>query len=546
MIESYLGLFPEQLKYLLLDLRQFSFYHNAHYVLPRSRRYILTERGPRQYHSVFNGTKELKEIIKDHKLRINHGYGPVYITTLMVKFLCLIANKAASLDPSGRGIEMEADKPNWYDALNGLPGLLGSSLSETFELKRLALFLLNSLKQLSAPESVGIFVELYDFIGAINQILISESDPLIYWQKANDAKEYYRERIHRGIDGNEKEMSIADVRRFLEGVIDRVNKAVSAAPGQNGLYPTYFYHSIEQYELAEASGHSTYRQVRPQKFRCHTLPLFLEGFVHALRVQGDNGQAKVIYEQVKESPLFDKKLKMYKVNADLSKETEEIGRTRIFPRGWLENESIWLHMEYKFLLELLRNGLYEEFYENFKDTLIPFLAPEKYGRNILENSSFIVSSAHEDKNLHGRGYVARLSGSTAEFLHMWLLMNVGANPFSADAKGRVSLTFRPALPGWLFTKEESVVRFKGKDSTWQNIKLAKNSYAFNFLGSTLVVYHNPGRKNTYGQGKAQIQKIEIRYPNGKKPVVLSQAGIPQPHIEDIRSGKAERIDVFFS
>jgi len=43
-----------------------------------------------------------------------------------------LANKAASLDPSGIGIEMEANKPNWYDSLNGLPGLLGSSISETF------------------------------------------------------------------------------------------------------------------------------------------------------------------------------------------------------------------------------------------------------------------------------------------------------------------------------------------------------------------------------------------------------------------------------
>ena len=30
-----------------------------------------------------------------------------------------------------------------------------------------------------------------------------------------------------------------------------------------------------------------------------------------------------------------------------------------FPR--LKNESIWLHMEYKYLLELLKNGLYAEF-----------------------------------------------------------------------------------------------------------------------------------------------------------------------------------------
>jgi hypothetical protein len=40
------------------------------------------------------------------------------------------------------GIEMEAGRPGWYDALNGLPGLFGSSMPETYELLRLVNFLL--------------------------------------------------------------------------------------------------------------------------------------------------------------------------------------------------------------------------------------------------------------------------------------------------------------------------------------------------------------------------------------------------------------------
>ena len=104
---------------------------------------------------------------------------------------------------------------------------------------------------------------------------------------------------------------------------------------------------------------------------------------------------------------------------------EEIGRCRIFTPGWLENESVWLHMEYKYILELLKAGLYEEFYDNFKRVLIPFQDPRQYGRSILENSSFLVSSAFPDKRLHGNGFVARLSGSTAEFLEIWLKINSG-------------------------------------------------------------------------------------------------------------------------
>ena len=80
-------------------------------------------------------------------------------------------------------------------------------------------------------------------------------------------------------------------------------------------------------------------------------------------------------------------------------------------------------MEYKYLLEILKAGLYAEFFEDFKQILIPFQDSQVYRRSPLENSSFLVSSAHPDEKLHGAGFVARLSGSTAEFLEIWLRNN---------------------------------------------------------------------------------------------------------------------------
>ena len=47
LIESYLALYPENLRLLLLEKKVFSFYHNTHYVLLRAQRYILTGRGVR-------------------------------------------------------------------------------------------------------------------------------------------------------------------------------------------------------------------------------------------------------------------------------------------------------------------------------------------------------------------------------------------------------------------------------------------------------------------------------------------------------------------
>jgi hypothetical protein len=126
---------------------------------------------------------------------------------------------------------------------------------------------------------------------------------------------------------------------------------------------------------------------------------------------------------------------MVKVNAPLDSQSHAIGRARAFTPGWLENESIWLHMSFKYLLELLKAGLYEEYFEAFQAHLPAFMDPQVYGRSPLENSSFIVSSAHPDETLHGNGFVARLSGSTAEFLSMWVVMTAGLQPFQVEQGG---------------------------------------------------------------------------------------------------------------
>ena len=51
-------------------------------------------------------------------------------------------------------------------------------------------------------------------------------------------------------------------------------------------------------------------------------------------------------------------------------------------------------MEFKYILELIKNELYEEFFEDIKTAMPPFMNPEVYGRSILENSSFIAFGRH--------------------------------------------------------------------------------------------------------------------------------------------------------
>jgi len=532
LMQSYLSLYPEKLKELFWEKKVFNFFLSDFYVLPREARYYLTPAGVRQYHSLAEHDKQVQARPKGYKLRGKDGHGEIYTTTLLVKLVCLLANKAASLDPSGIGIEMEANKPNWYDALNGLPGLLGSSISETFEVKRFAVFVKEALEKIKLDNQAtcAVFEELADFVQGLSHVLSTEADPLKYWQKSNDLKEHYRHSIRYGIKGQEKALTIAEIKKFLEGIVERCNAGILKAKYSNDLFATYFYHEVTEYDLLDKSHHGEHH-VRANAFKRHDLPLFLEGFVHALRTGSNAQEAGSLYKAVKSSKVYDRKLGMYKVNTDLSKESDEIGRTRIFPAGWLENESIWLHMEYKYLLELLRGGLAQAFFNEAKGILIPFLNPVKYGRSILQNSSFIVSSAHEDKKLHGQGFVARLSGSTAEFIHMWLLMNLGLNPFQLDDQGRLTLRFDPLLPSWLFTHQA--------DGSFP-----ARSYSFKLFAKILVTYHNPRLKDTFGPQAVKAQKIVLTYPN-RKTLEIAGGLLGESYAMDVREGKVKTIDVYF-
>jgi hypothetical protein len=525
LIKSYLSLYPEKLKELFLEKRVFNFFLNDFYVLGRDARFVLTPAGVRQYHSLVEADRKVQAKAKGYKLRGKDGSGAVYTTSLLVKLICLLANKAASLDPSGIGIEMEANKPDWYDALNGLPGLLGSSISETFEVKRFAIFVKESVEQLRLDDQAAIMVfeELADFIQGLSGVLSTQPDPLKYWQKSNDLKEHYRHAVRYGIKGEEKALSVSEIKKFLKEIIEKCDAGILLARQSNDLFATYFYHEVTEYDLLDKPDHGQHH-VRANAFKRHDLPLFLEGFVHALRVSSSADEAKTLYKAVRSSKLYDRNLRMYKVNADLSKESDEIGRTRIFPAGWLENGSVWLHMEYKYFLELLRCGLAKEFFTEIHGALVPFLDPSTYGRSILQNSSFIVSSAHEDKNLHGRGFVARLSGVTAEFLHMWLVMNMGLNPFVLDDQNHLTLRFNPLLPSWLFTK-------------------SARTYSFKLFAKIMVTYHNPRLKDTFGPKGVKAQKIVLTYPD-RKSIEIAGGVLNESHAMDVREGAVTSVDVF--
>jgi len=520
LIEAYLAIFPDRKTDLLFESDPLPFFDNAHVVKPRAARYVLSNGDPRQLNAVTEDPEKAALIQARNEnpnwVRSNNGKGDIFRLPLFSKLALLALIKFATLDPGGMGIQMEAGRPGWYDAMNGLPGLFGSSMPETCELLRLVNFLTEVLAE--SPHKVLLPVEAKTLIDAIENTSNFESDALTAWDVRSVALESYRTAVNLGFDG---ETMTFDLESLLEVMREYLHHAIAKAKTFAAeVLPTYFIYDVTDYELTGTVDADGRAFIRPAGFTAKALPNFLEGPVRLMKVLGQQ-EAQELAGAVKESDLLDSKLEMYKVNASLEDEPFEIGRARAFTPGWLENESIWMHMAFKYLLELQNAGLYAEFFTAFKQHLPAFMDSEIYGRSPLENSSFIVSSAHPDPSLHGNGFVARLSGSTAEFLSMWVLMTAGKQPFRME-DGELVLRLQPALPGWMFD--------------------AEGRFTFRFLGSCKVILHNPSQQDTFGEGQ-DIKKIELCF--GDTNIRINGDKIGSPFAEKIRDGEINLIQLHY-
>ena len=506
LIESYLSVYPERREALLFDDARYRWYETKVFVNPRIKRYCMTENGLRQYHALDETAKTT------NRKWMQTADGLDARSTLMEKLILLCAIKTATLDATGMGVEMEGGRPGWYDALNGMPGLLGSSMAESCELARLLAFTADALEQRGG--SIGLYEEIAQLAGSVSGLLAAEDDPFLRWHQVNQVKEAYRDATKYGYSGLRHQISCSELANSLREMELIVLSGIEKAEAENGgLIPTYFTFDAEDVTVTPEGP-------MPTVLVPKALPLFLEGPVRQFKLELSHEKKTALAERVRSSGLYDRKLKMYKVNESLAEVSYEAGRAKAFTPGWLENESVWLHMEYKYLLELLKNGLYAQFAEAFRDAAVPFLDPEMYGRSPLENSSFIASSANPDPSVHGRGFVARLSGSTAEFIHMWQILFFGTNPFYLE-DGQLRLVFAPFLPEYLMP-ENGIV-----EAT--------------FLGKIPVVYRAEGYA-TLIPGKTSVLSYRLTMADGTENMVCAPALDAQDALA-VRNGSVIKIEV---
>jgi hypothetical protein len=532
LIETYLLIYPDKVKELLFDDEVYKYYQSPVDVLPRSQKYGLTKKNVvRQYGSTARWNAHDLEQMKMKEWRSNwhrQRDGQIYCSTLMAKLISLATVKFATLDPLGYGISMEANKPGWNDAMNGLPGLLASSVPEAIELYRLLGFITSNLKHYEKID-VKIYAELSGLMEGITRNLLlartNHQTQFEYWDHVTTLLETYRSDIRLTISGEEKTLSGLTLLPQLELMKEYLKKHLEELYKMYDIMPTYLRYDVSAYARLQKDGNPVktpygLEAVSAKEFVMRALPPFLEAPARFLKVAKDFGSydLKKRYQSIKGSGIFDEKLRMYKTSDDLDGETIEIGRIRAFTKGWLERESDFMHMTFKYLFGLLKSGEYDAFFHDIKTNMPPFLNAKMYGRSIYENSSFIATSNNPDPAVHGQGFVSRLSGSNTEVLSMWFTMMFGHKPFYME-EGTLRLALKPILPAAFFKDE--IIKTK-------------------FLGSIEIVYQNTSGLNTYDP-KVSVRQYELIGHEEKK--IISGPVISGADALDVRNHRYAQIRI---
>lgn len=406
---NYLAVFPDRKEWLLYDSRPVPFFFSLGRVLPREEKHMLAsnEGNVRQYDAVVEDERKLDalKMMWGEPGYVGDKYagaqwqrdedGKVFTVPLITKLVTLVVNKFAILDPEGMGVEMEAGKPGWNDAMNGLPGLFGSETPTACELRQLLDFVGSAIDEFG--RAVPLPVELHTFIGdvyeALDKLSKGDLDDFGYWDAAHTALETYREATAVTFKGDMVSWDAKDLGKakgalgaMLKRSEEGLRKALAYAPDENRtIIPTYFRYEVQargassaaaaligrargptwlraqvtDYELLGFSAARKLPTVRVHSFEASALPLFLEGPTRHLKTMRDQGvdASRKVYEAVRRSTLHDKALQMYKISENLDGQPFEIGRMMAFDSGWLENESVWMHMSYKWYLEVSRRRL---------------------------------------------------------------------------------------------------------------------------------------------------------------------------------------------
>jgi hypothetical protein len=335
LIEAYTSIYPDGVESLMYDTKLRYFFSTAT-VKPRSEKYVLTYTfdGLSKHVLQLDSTTFDLEKVAEQKAFVDQSTGLLGIdanwqrvvggqafgSPTIAKLFLLGAIKFAMRDAYGMGVEYEGGRPGWNDAMNGLPGMVGSGMPETYEMY----LMLKYVRKIVKTYKRGVIVpdELHVMVNTINNALdeleatgftdpeelpLDVPDELFhYWDIVAAARESYRNDVQYYFSGNTTEIPAHKVVTMLDRWIDQVELGMKRAmkiasrgdgdDGTSGIAPCYFSYDVTAWKLNGGSNAVGLPLVNALSMRVGTFPLFLEGPVRYLKtVQDDQHAVKDMY-----------------------------------------------------------------------------------------------------------------------------------------------------------------------------------------------------------------------------------------------------------
>jgi hypothetical protein len=259
LIHSYLAIYPDGEESLMYD-KELRYFFSTATVKPRSEKYVLTlTYDGKGYHvlqldaTVFDTDKVAEQdrfrskktgiVSFDASWQRTKDGGSAFTSTPLAKLFLLGSIKFATRDAYGMGIEYEGGRPGWNDAMNGLPGMVGSGMPETFELYQLLTYVKSVVDTYERP--VVVPSELGEMIASVNNALddleasgFVEPEKLpfdvppelfTYWDTVATAREKYRSEVQYYFSGDTKEYTAKAVSKMIDRWLQQIDIGIQRA-----------------------------------------------------------------------------------------------------------------------------------------------------------------------------------------------------------------------------------------------------------------------------------------------------------------------------
>jgi len=223
--------------------------------------------------------------------------------------------------------------------MNGLVGMLGSGMPETYELKVLLQYIqdvsLKYQRAISVPEELAWLVDQLSMALDILDLALGKDVDISnefsvphslfnYWDAVASAREVYNTRS-TAFSGRVQEYSYMTVYHHVTRWLAELDKGIQRAnligtsnsnldDNNLGIPATYFSFNVTKWVLNGGKDSDGQYLVNATEMAVNKFPLFLEGPVRSMKTYNQH-DAKQIYDRVKESGLYDKELGMYTLSA---------------------------------------------------------------------------------------------------------------------------------------------------------------------------------------------------------------------------------------